>query len=266
MADRSILGDLDKFLQWFSSSVGLALDLPNRIEGYWDELFGSKISCKIYFEQYLLAKVNQPVVLALDDVDRLFDYPELADEFFSLLRTWHEQAKSAGVWQQLRLIVAHASEVYIPLNVNKSPFNVGVPIELKRFDSQQIEQLAQSYGLEWSPEQTQHLMAITCGQPYLVQRGLYSVVTEQISAAELLDLETAMTKVYADHLQRLLWALEKDSSLAAALKKVLQSATAIELELRQAFQLESLGLVELLGNQAASSCKLYTQYFRDRLL
>ena len=128
MADRSILQDLDKFLQWFSASVGLGMHLPSRINGYWDELFGSKISCKIYFEQYLLAKSVQPMVLALDDVDRLFDYPELADDFFCLLRTWHEQAKNSSIWQQLRLIVAHSREVYIPLNANKSPFNVGVPI------------------------------------------------------------------------------------------------------------------------------------------
>ena len=51
MVDRRIFQDLDKFLQWFSASVGLGLNLPNQLADYWDELFGSKISCKIYFEQ-----------------------------------------------------------------------------------------------------------------------------------------------------------------------------------------------------------------------
>jgi hypothetical protein len=38
----------------------------------------------MYFEQYLLAEIKAPLVLALDDVDRLFQYSELADEFFGL--------------------------------------------------------------------------------------------------------------------------------------------------------------------------------------
>ena len=265
MADRRILQDLDKFLQWFSASVGLAMHLPNRLDGYWDELFGSKISCKIYFEQYLLAKTTQPVVLALDDVDRLFDYPEIAEEFFGLLRTWHEQAKNRGVWQQLRLVVAHSTEVYIPLNVNKSPFNVGVPIELESFTAEQVEQLAQQYDLEWSSTDTQKLMAIANGQPYLIQLGLYALWHEEINLEQLLEEAVAGTGAYADHLQRLLWTLEKDPLLAEALNKVIEASGSVELELLQAFKLESLGLIELQGNQASSSCNLYTNYFRDRL-
>ncbi|MGF1589867.1 MAG: AAA-like domain-containing protein [Pleurocapsa sp.] len=263
MADRRILRDLDKFLQWFSASVGLGLNLPNQLADYWDELFGSKISCKIYFEQYLLAKISQPLVLALDDLDLLFDYPELADDFFGLLRTWHEQAKNQDIWQQLRLIVGHSTEVYIPLNVNKSPFNVGLPIDLKPFTPEQVSDLALRYGLNWSQAQTEKLMAIANGQPYLIHLGLYHLWQANISVEELLS--TAATEVFADHLRRQWWALEQDCRLAAEFTKVVQASTPIELELLQAFKLESLGLVTLQGNQAVSSCALYTQYFRDRL-
>lgn len=263
MADRSIFQDLDKFLQWFSASVGLGLNLPNQLADYWDEIFGSKISCKIYFEQYLLAKIDQPLVLALDDVDLLFDYPELADDFFGLLRTWHEQAKNQVIWQHLRLIVGHSTEVYIPLNVNQSPFNVGLPIDLKPFTPEQVTDLACRYGLNWSAKQTDKLMAIANGQPYLIHLGLYHIWQANISVEEL--VQTAATGVFADHLRRQWWALEQDAKLASEFIKVVQAATPIELELLQAFKLESLGLVQLQGNQAISSCALYTQYFRDRL-
>lgn len=265
MADRTILQDLDKFLQWFSASVGLGLNLPNRLDGYWDELFGSKISCKIYFEQYLLAKTIQPVVLALDDVDRLFDYPELADEFFGLLRTWHEQAKNRGVWQQLRIIVAHATEVYIPLNVNKSPFNVGVPIELKSFTIPQVEELAQQYDLKLPAENLEQLMIITNGQPYLIQLGLYFLWRNNSNIKQLSREALGGIGIYADHLQRLLWTLQKNPPLASALKQVVQASEPIELDLLSAFKLESLGLVTLKGNLVISRCNLYTNYFQARL-
>ena len=266
MADRSILQDLDKFLQWFSASVGLGMHLPSRIDGYWDELFGSKISCKIYFEQYLLAKTVQPVVLALDDIDRLFDYPELADDFFGLLQTWHEQAKNSGIWQQLRLMVAHSIEVYIPLNANKSPFNVGVPIELQPFTCEQVEQLTQQYDLELSQQDLQKLMAIAGGQPYLIQLGLYSLKRDKIGVERLLEEATTGTGIFGDHLQRLLWTLQQDPSLAFTLTRVVGASDPVDLDLLEAFRLESLGLVKLQGNRAVSSCDLYTSYFSDRLL
>ena len=265
LADRSIMGDLDKFLQWFSASVGLGMRLPNRLGSYWDDLFGSKISCKMYFEEYLLTNTTQPLVLALDDVDRLFDYPELADDFFGLLRTWHEQAKNRNIWQQLRLIVAHSTEVYIPLNVNKSPFNVGLPIELDFFNVQQIQSLAAQYDLSWSTEQAKQLMALVCGDPYLVQLGLYSMWKEQISLEQFFQQNKQGIGIYANHLQRLLWSLEKDPLLSSAYSQVLQTSSPVELELLQAFKLESLGLVNLQGNQATSSCNLYKKYFSDRL-
>ena len=265
LADRSILQDLDKFLQWFSASVGLGMRMPNRLDDYWDLLFGSKISCKIYFEEYLLANAAQPLVLALDDVDRLFDYPELADEFFGLLRTWHEQAKNNGIWQQLKLIVAHSTEVYIPLNTNKSPFNVGLPIELQSLNVEQIQSLAERYDLSWSKQDAQQMMGLVCGHPYLIQLGLYALWKDKISWQQLLQQADEGIGIYANHLQRILWTLEKDSALANAYFQVLRASEPVELELIEGFKLESLGLVNLQGNKATSSCDLYTKYFSDRL-
>ncbi|MBV8886916.1 MAG: AAA-like domain-containing protein, partial [Chroococcidiopsidaceae cyanobacterium CP_BM_RX_35] len=112
LADSRIFQDLDKFLRWFCVNVGLGLQLPNQLANYWDEIFGSKISCKAYFEQYLLAETAQPLVLALDDIDRVFQYPDLAEDFLGLLRTWHEEAKNRDIWKRLRLIVVHSTEIY----------------------------------------------------------------------------------------------------------------------------------------------------------
>jgi serine/threonine-protein kinase len=77
-------------------------------------------------------------VLSLDEVDRLFAYPELAADFLSLLRAWYEKTKTLRIWQQLRLTIVYATEVYIPLNLHESPFNVGQLIELSEFTPEQI--------------------------------------------------------------------------------------------------------------------------------
>lgn len=265
LADKAIFQSLDQFLQWFCANVGLELQIPKRLADYWDDLFGSKISCKIYFEQYLLPQIAQPLVLALDDVDRLFEYPDLADEFFGLLRSWHEEAKNRDIWKQLRLVVAHATEVYIPLNVNQSPFNVGLPIEIKAFAPDQVQDLAKRHGLEWDGEQTRQLMALVGGYPYLVQLALYHLWHQDVTLEQLVQPNTIATGIYGEHLQRQLWNLQQSPELATALAKVVTTTDPVELNLIYAFKLQSLGLVRLQGNQATPSCNLYAQYFGDRL-
>ena len=66
----------------FKANISLNLNIENKVVDYWDDLFGSKISCKIYLEEYILASLETPLVLGLDDVDLLFQYPDLADNFF----------------------------------------------------------------------------------------------------------------------------------------------------------------------------------------
>ncbi len=106
---------------------------------------GSKQKCGNYFQRYLLATITSPLTLGLDEVDRVFQYPEIAQEFFGLLRAWHEKGKNEQAWQKLRLVISHSKEVYIPLNINQSPFNVGLPIELPELNHQQINELVQKH-------------------------------------------------------------------------------------------------------------------------
>lgn len=265
LADKAIFQDLERFLQWFCANVGLGLKLPNRFADYWDAMFGSKISCKMYFEEYLLARSNAPIALALDDIDRLFQYPDLADEFFGLLRAWHEEAKNRDIWRKLRLVVAHSTQVYIPLSTNKSPFNVGLPIELPTFTAEQIQDLAERHELEWSMPETLQLMPLVGGFPYLVRLAFYHLWRETITISELLHLSAASIAIYQEHLQYLLWNLEQEPTLWQTFAQVLAASDPVELELITAFKLQSMGLVNLQEKYATVSCELYRRYFRDRL-
>ena len=89
---------------------------------------GSKVSCTIYLQQYVLTQISSPLVLALNEVNRIFEYPKIAREFLALLQSWHEEAKRIKTLEKLRLIVLHSTEIYIPLRLTESPFNVGLPL------------------------------------------------------------------------------------------------------------------------------------------
>jgi class 3 adenylate cyclase len=265
LADAKVFQELDQFLRWFCASVSRRLKVPNRLNDYWDEIFGSKDNCTAYFEEYLLENIQSPLVLGLDEVDCVFEHPEIAANFFGLLRAWHEEAKNRDVWKRLRLVVVHATEVYVPMDINQSPFNVGMPIELPEFNGNQVYDLVQLHGLDWSFEQVDRLMDLVGGHPYLVRLALYHLAKGDVTLSQLMDLATTESGLYSDHLRRHLWNLQQNPDLLGAMKQVVSSAAPVRLDSSKAFKLHSMGLVHLQGNEVVPWCNLYRYYLRDRL-
>ncbi|MCT7994428.1 AAA-like domain-containing protein [Laspinema olomoucense] len=269
LADRRVFSSLNTFLQWFYASVSLELDRLDleRLAKYSQlaEAIGSNQSCKAYFEQYLLPELNGPLTLGLDEVDRLFEFPEIADDFFGLLRSLHEEAKRRDIWKQFRLIVVYSSEVYIPLDVNKSPFNVGLPIELPEFTPAQVTELAQRHDLQWHSNQVETLMELVGGHPYLVRLALYHIARKDVTLTQLVQESPTETGLYGDHLRRHLWNLEKYPPLTQAMKAVVAQVDPVRLPGEQGFKLQSMGLVKMRGNDCTPRCRLYAEYFGDRL-
>ncbi|AFZ22214.1 AAA-like domain-containing protein [Allocoleopsis franciscana] len=267
LANQRVFANSDKFLQWFCTIVGLELGVPDQLAKYWEmaEIAGSNISCRAYFEQYLLPQLDRPLTLGLDEVDCIFPYQEIADDFFGLLRALHEEAKRRDIWKKFRLIVVHSTEVYVPLDMNKSPFNVGLPIELPEFTSQQVHSLARRHSLDWNAGEVEKLMALVGGHPYLLRLAMYAIARQDVTLDQLLQEAPTEAGLYSDHLRRHLWNLEKHPQLMEAMREVAISSNPVRLPTVQAFKLNSMGLVRLCGNEVTSRCYLYEQYFRERL-
>ena len=262
LVDKGVFANLDKFLKWFCAYVGRELHLPNQLDDYWDEIFGSKVNCKDYFEKYILPQIDSPLILGLDEIDRVFQYPDIAEDFLGLLRAWHEESKRRDIWKKLRLIVVHSTEVYIPMNINQSPFNVGLPVDLPEFNSQQIQDLAARHNLNWSEAEVEKLTAIVGGHPYLVRVALYHISRSDLTLDELKETAIADAGIYSDHLRRQLWNLEEYPELAQGMREIVAADSPVQLKAMQAFKLDSLGLVNLQGNECVPRCELYRQYFK----
>jgi serine/threonine-protein kinase len=265
LADGKVFTDLDKFLRWLCASVSRRLRLPNQLAEAWDDIFGSKYNCTAYFEEYLLPEINGPLTLGLDEVDRVFEYPDIASDFFGLLRAWHEEAKNREIWKQLRLIVVHATEVYIPLNTNQSPFNVGLPIELPEFTLTQMVQLAQLHQLPWTAPDLEKLYTLIGGHPYLVRLALYHAARKDVTLTQLLEDAPTEAGLFRDHLRGHWWNLRQHPDLAAAFQTIVTADEPVSLEPSVLFKLHSLGLIQLVGNEAQPRCDLYRQYFPEIL-
>ena len=265
-ADTSIFTSLDKFLRWFCANVTRQLNLDFLWDDYWDEDIGSKVSCTIYFQLYLLQLIEVPLVLTLEEVNVLFEYPNIAQNFFPLLRSWHDEAKQDETMKKLRFIVVHNTEIYIPLNINQSPFNIGKPIKLPDFTLEQVQELAQIYGLKWTNySEAEKLMAMVGGHPYLVRLALDHLVNNpEISLEKLLEEAPKITGIYHSYLREHLDTLQSNPELGQALEKVINSSVSVKIDHLQAYKLESMGLVKLDGNNCAIACELYRVYFASQ--
>ncbi|MBW4631361.1 MAG: AAA-like domain-containing protein [Iphinoe sp. HA4291-MV1] len=266
LAEEAIFISLDKFLRWFCANTSQQLHLTPMLDNYWDEDVGKKVSCTLYFQNYLLKNINNPLVLVLDKVDQIFEYSSIAQEFFSLLRSWHEQAKHNILWQKLRLVVVHSTEIYTTLNINQSPFNVGLAIQLPEFSLEQIQDLAQRYGLNWTGDvgqkNAQALQAIVGGHPYLVRLAIYHLANSpEKSLEQLLGEATTITGIYSVYLRRKLATLQQNPKLVTAFKQVITADDSVELDCILAYKLEGMGLIKLDGNQYTIACELYRRYF-----
>ncbi|HEY9743719.1 MAG TPA: AAA-like domain-containing protein [Coleofasciculaceae cyanobacterium] len=262
-ADAEIFNNLDQFLQWFCASIAWELNLEDKLADYWKGILGSKNKCTFYFQKHLLSQIDSPLVLGLDEVDLIFQHPDIATDFMGLLRAWHERGRNETIWKKLRLVLVHSKEAYISLNINQSPFNVGLPIELPELNQTQVQELVQRYGLDWSDSEVEQLMAMVGGHPYLVQVAIYHMARGMMTLEKLLQVAPTEEGPYADHLSHHLLNLVENADLITAMKQVVANTPIGTVE---AFKLRSMGLVKFQVNTVMPLCDLYRQYFRDRLL
>jgi transcriptional regulator with XRE-family HTH domain len=260
--DEAILSDLERFLRWICANAAIQLHLEPRLDEYWDEDLGSKISCTAYFRNYLLPEISTPLIFALDEVNQIFEHPQVAKDFLPLLRSWFEEAKIYPLWQKLRLIVVHSTEIYVPLQLNQSPFNVGLPIQLNTFDRVAVQELARRYGLDWEHGvQTEQLMDLVGGHPMLVNIALYHLSRGDLTLTQLLETAPTATGIYSYHLQTHRVVLAAHPELSVALDAVLSATEPIAIEPILAYKLSSLGLIERSGDTVVPGCQLYQRAF-----
>jgi hypothetical protein len=204
--------------------------------------------------------------LALKEVDRIFPYPAIAREFLPMLRSWYEEAKQVDIMKKLRLVVVHSTEVYISLNIHQSPFNVGLPIKLPPFTLEQVQELANRYELDWLDDsQVQRLILLVGGHPFLVQLAFYYLYRRELTVEQLLQQAPTIAGIYTDYLRSYLATLQAKPELASAFKQVIKGRESISLTPMLAYELESLGLVQLLDDKVAPGCELFRLYFGSQL-
>jgi AAA-like domain len=262
-ADLATLEDLELLLQWFCQEVCDRLDLPIVVAENWQNNGGSKSACLKFFEKYLLHATSQPLLLSLDNLDRIYVAPLVGEDFASLLRAWHD--KNNNIWGQLKIIILYVWYVE-PRIMNHSPFNVGCPIDLPGLTIDQIKELINLYGLDWGEVEIQQLTDLVGFHPFLIRFSLYHVATKKTSLAEILDRGYLADGLFKDHLMGHLRYLERQpEELRQIMAEVVNSQIPPTIGSSLLQRLNDAGLVKLNGDRVLPANKLYQLYFSTRL-
>ncbi|MGF1458113.1 MAG: AAA-like domain-containing protein [Leptolyngbyaceae cyanobacterium] len=269
--ERSCFVDLRSLLRWFCRLSALQLGLSDDLDDWWDEEIGSKVSCTIYFENRLLRQLDRPIVLVLKELDRVLEHPEIAGDFLSMLRFWHEQAQRSPLWQNLRLVMSYSTEVYVPLELEQSPFNVGRPLNLPPFTYAQARELAELYELPlhldnaWESIINQ-LVNFVGGHPYLVHTVIAHLQASRPEAAEaLIDVLLHPSGPAGEYLRQCYATVRHQPQLQNVLQELVNAPDGLQLPSQLAYQLDSLGIVQFNQGRYHFSCELFRRYFATEL-
>ncbi|MEH1944127.1 MAG: AAA-like domain-containing protein [Nostoc sp.] len=264
--DSECLTDLNKLLRRLCWKIATGLGIDPNLKQKWNEEIGYNLSSGFYLENYLLVQCQNPVVLILNEVDRFFEYPHICQEFFALLRSWCEEARHNPNWQKLRLVMVYSTEDYISMDINLSPFNIGLPIRLNDFTQPQVEDLARRYSLDsFKAKDLAKLMSLVGGHPALIQISLYYLKSQEMTLEEIIEEAIANGGIYRDHLWRQLIKLQENPRLAKTFAEILAAKQDISLNPIDTSKLEGLGLIRFEGDRVLPRYGLYQSYFAKQL-
>jgi hypothetical protein len=260
--ERAVLADPDRLFRYLCEAASVGVGIEARVDAFWGSL-GNSYNCSHYFEHYLLERLDAPLVLALDKLDRIPD-TTLRSSFFSMLRSWCDNRATRPIWKQLDLVLVTSSPTHqLVTNPYQSPFNTGITIALEDFTPKQVADLNQRHGRPFTPYEQQALADLLGGHPYLTRQALYLAATGAYSAAEIIEGAAGDRGAFGEHLRYHLFKLAGQPRLVAELRQIVSRG--VWADEWACDQLCDAGLARRDGQRASARCQLYTSFFRQHL-
>jgi DNA-binding winged helix-turn-helix (wHTH) protein len=257
----------DKLLSAMAELIAYQIKLPAQPPESWNNRLSPNSNFERFLKREVLASDECQFVLALDEVDRLFNHV-YASEIFGLFRSWHNLRAlyPQGPFMRLTIAIAYATEAHLFISdLHQSPFNVGTRLALEDFTGEQLAELNGRYGHPLADnEQIVRFHRLIGGHPYLAQRGLYELYQKRTDLSALEKKADQDDGPFGDHLHRLLVSLSLDQGLLAELRAFLLSGSTLS---NSAFyRLRSAGVLS--GDTAAEPrprCEIYERYLKTHL-
>jgi len=168
---------LDKWYGGVAYKLLCSFNLFNPVEfmTWWQEreLMSPVQRLGELIEELLLAKLPQPLVIFIDEIDSVLSFKEPLDDFFALIRACYNKRAQKSEYQRLTFaLLGVATPSDLISDAARTPFNIGLAIELDGFNLQEALPLAKGFeGKVDNPQEVlKEILDWTGGQPFLTQK------------------------------------------------------------------------------------------------
>jgi hypothetical protein len=260
LIDEANQTDLAGFLRVLSEAIAEQLDLDwDLVDGYWQAARNPAQTFNRFLQREILERLDQEVLLAIDEADMLLD-AAYRKHFFALLRAWDSRRAFDSSWRKLNLVMVISTHPYLLIDdVNLSPFNVGLTIQLQDFTPGQVADLNERHASPLSPAELPALIALVGGHPYLVRQAFYTLVSEGLSLLDLQASASSPEGPFGKHLLFYAHSLKKNPALLTAFQQVLRGQPTPDEALVE--RLAAVGLIQRREGNWKARCGLYDQFF-----
>ncbi|MCB0178489.1 MAG: AAA-like domain-containing protein [Anaerolineae bacterium] len=253
--------DEEEFFKELCLMIGESLNLTDAVDHYWQGRRAHILNCSRYVSRHIMPQLDQPLVLAMDEVDRMLFSPFRAN-FFGMLRTWHNDRAFDEGFAKLTLFLSSSTEPYLLIDdPHQSPFNVAEPFFLEDFTKSEVDDLNRRHGRPLNNRQVEDLMRLINGHPFLIRLALYLISKNTIDFNTLMTQATEDTGPFGNHLRHYLLRVQQKPDLKQALVRICRNEPWAEDQ--TFYRLEGAGLIKKDGQRIILRNQLYTRYFKE---
>ncbi len=197
--------------QWYVGLINrtvrpLKLRHEFNLDAWWEahRLLSYVQRLGLFVEDVLLEKIESDVVIFIDEIDSVLNLPFNVDDLFVFIRECYNQRSEKDTFRRLTFVLLGVcSPSDLMRDKQRTPFNIGRPIELSGFRLEEAAPLAQ--GLAASATEAETLMTAvlnwTGGQPFLTQKVCRLVASVTVPQAKTAPDELVASVVQASILE-----------------------------------------------------------------
>ena len=184
--------------QWYESlllTVGARLDVEDEVEEFW-EANRNLTPLRRWFQtlrEVVLAQVDAPVIIFIDEIDVVQSLPFSTNEFFAGIRECYTRRTQDDALARLTFcLIGVATPSDLIDDPLVTPFNIGMRIDLRDFHAEEASRLSAGLPQEGplASVLAERIFHWTGGHPYLSQRLCQAVsASTHVSSAQDVDAD-----------------------------------------------------------------------------
>ena len=274
--------------QWYGGIVRKLVkdcQLKSKFDFNWQiwwsqnrEILSSVQCLSLFIEEVLLAKIQQPIVIFVDEIDKVLSQDFPLDDFFALIRFFQNQRVDNPIFKRLIFaLLGVATPGDLITDKTQTPFNIGSAIELHGFQIHEVEPLIKGLGERFDNPQgvMTEILDWTGGQPFITQKLCKFMVEESEkdkprSVQEVVKskiIENWESKDDPEHLRtirdRILSSEQRAGYLLELYQQIRQQGEVTASKSVESSELRLSGLVVQRENKLRVSNRVYQRVFNQ---